>query len=66
MLTEKVGNLGLRSVRNNRCRASKKWARKAKMAEALAGYSVGGWSSDPAGDRYIWDPGQREGKTWTR
>jgi len=42
VLPEKVGTLGLRGFRRNRCRAGKKQARKAKMAEAFAGDSGGG------------------------
>jgi hypothetical protein len=40
-LTEKAGTLGLRAARKNRCGVAKR-ARKAKMAEALAGDSAGG------------------------
>ena len=41
-LTEKVGALGLRVTRKNRCGAAKKGARKAKLAVAPTGDSGGG------------------------
>ena len=37
VLTEKVGTLGHKGVRRNHCGAAKRWARKAKMDEALVG-----------------------------
>jgi len=48
VLTEKVGTLGFWAARKNRCGA-KKPARKAKMAEALAGDSVSGQPQPPQG-----------------
>jgi hypothetical protein len=48
-LTEKVGSLGLRPTRKNRCGAAKKRARRAKMAEALVRDSAGGQSRPPQG-----------------
>ena len=41
-LPEKVGTLGLQVTRKNRCGAAKKWARKAKFAEAPTGNSSSG------------------------
>ena len=41
-LTEKLGTLGLQVIRKNRCGAAKKWARKAKLAEARTGASGSG------------------------
>jgi hypothetical protein len=46
VLPEKVGTLGLRGVRRNRCGVAKKQARKAKTAEALAG-DIGGGQPGP-------------------
>jgi hypothetical protein len=43
-LKKKVGTLGLWAARKNPFGAAKKRARKAKMAEALAGNSTGGHS----------------------
>jgi len=40
-LTEKVGSLGLRITKKNRCGAAKKRARRARLAEAPAGASSG-------------------------
>jgi hypothetical protein len=48
VLTEKADTLGLWAARKNRCGAKKR-TRKAKMAEALAGDSVGGQSQPPQG-----------------
>jgi len=39
-LTEKVGTLGLPAARKNRCGAAQKRARRARVAESLAGNSV--------------------------
>ena len=41
VLTEKVGTLGFRTARKNRCGAAKKRVRKVKVAEGLVGDSVG-------------------------
>ena len=50
-LTEKVGNLGLQLIRKNCCGAAKKWARKAKLAEAPTGNSGGGQPPSDLGDQ---------------
>jgi hypothetical protein len=39
-LTEKVGTLGPQVSRRNRCGAAKKWARRARLAEAPTGDSA--------------------------
>ena len=41
-LTEKVGTLGLQARKKNRCGIARKWARKARLAEAPTGDSSGG------------------------
>ena len=50
-LTEKVGTLGLRATSKNRCGASKKRARRARLAEALSGDSGGGQTRSAPGDQ---------------
>ena len=50
-LTEKVGTLGLRLARKNRCGAAKKRARKAKLAEAPTGVSDGDQPQPTSGDQ---------------
>ena len=53
-LTEKVGTLGLQLTKKNRCGAARKWARKARFAEAPAGASDGGQpQSAPGGQQQI-------------
>jgi hypothetical protein len=59
-LKEKVGTLGLQTTRKRRCGAAKKWARKAKLAEAPTGDCWGPTSvrsrqsaTDPAEAQYI-------------
>ena len=48
-LTEKVGTLGLQAARKNHCGAAKRRAKKAKVADALVGDSVGGQPRPPQG-----------------
>jgi len=50
-LAEKVGTLALRAARKNCCGATKKQTRKAKMAEALGGDSIGGQPRPPQGSQ---------------
>jgi len=48
-LTGKVGTLGLQVTRKNHCGAAKKWARKAKLAEAPTGDSSSGQTRSALG-----------------
>ena len=50
-LTEKVGTLGLRLPRKNRCSAARKRARKAKLVEPPTGASEGGQPQSTSGDQ---------------
>jgi hypothetical protein len=48
-LTEKVDTLGLQVRKKNRCGSARKWARKAKSAEAPTGATEGGQTQSAAG-----------------
>jgi len=50
-LTKKVGHLGLRATSKNRCGAAKKWAKRARLAEAPSGDSGGGQPRSTPGDQ---------------
>jgi hypothetical protein len=50
-LTKKVGSLGLRFPKKNRCGAARKLARKARLAEAPTGASDGGQTQPTSGDQ---------------
>jgi hypothetical protein len=73
-LTEKVGTIGLQSLRKNQSGAAKKRARMAGLLRPLLGtlqWPISAASKQPvtnsAGTQNIWDPEEgKEVKTWTQ